>query len=53
MIASGLQLTNRKLPQTRKPIASTPFVLKLHRGIGSYDEVEAYKRYGPVDNIRI
>ncbi len=34
MIALGLQLRNARIPQTRNPIASTPFVLKLHRAIG-------------------
>jgi len=29
MIASGLQLRNPRIPQTRKPIASTPFVLNF------------------------
>jgi len=37
MIASGLHFRNARIPQTRKPIASTPFVLNLHRGIGGYD----------------
>jgi len=53
LIPSGLQLRNAGIPQSRKPIASTPFVLKLHRGIGGYDAVESYKRYGLVDNIKI
>jgi len=33
-------------------MASTPFVLKLHRGIGGYDAVEARRRYGLEDNIK-
>ena len=53
MIASGLQLRNARIPQSRKPVASTPFVLKLDRGIGGCDEVEAYKRYLPVDGLQI
>ena len=46
MIASGLHFRNYKMPQSRKRITSTPFVLKLHRGIGGYDAVEVHKRYG-------
>ncbi len=30
MIASGLQLRNARIPQTRKPVASTPFVLNFN-----------------------
>jgi len=52
MIASGLHFRNYKLPQSRNPIASTPFVLRFHRGIGGYDEAEAHMRYGLVDNIK-
>ncbi len=53
MIASGLHFRNYRIPQTRKPLASMPFVLKLHRGIGGYNEVEAHRKYGPVDNTKI
>jgi len=53
MIGSAFQLRNARIPQTRKPVASTPFVLKLHRGIGGYDAVEAHRLYSPVDNIKI
>jgi len=52
IIASGLQLRNARIPQSRKPIASTRFVLKLHRGIGGCEEAEAHGRYGLVDNIK-
>ena len=53
MIASGLHFGNNKITFSSKPIASTPFVLKLHRGIGGgYDAVEAHKRFSPVDNIK-
>ncbi|MBA7646260.1 hypothetical protein ES703_54022 [subsurface metagenome] len=37
MIALGLQLRNARIPETRNPIASTPFVLKFHRGIVGYE----------------
>ena len=51
MIALGLQLRNARIPQTRKPIASTRFVPEFQRDIGGYDAVEAHKRYSPIDRL--
>jgi len=52
MIAWGLHLGNHKLPQSRKPKASTPLVPKFYQAIGGYDAVEAHKRFSPIDNIK-
>jgi len=51
MIASGLHFENHRMPQSRKPIASTPFVLNFI-GVPVVMEVgEEHRRYSPADNI--
>ena len=53
MIASGLQLTNSRIPQLRKPVAFTRFVLNSDGVSAVMEVVEEHRKYGPVDNIRI